>query len=364
MADIGLYDDAMEEFSKLGTYKDSQDNIQKIIEAKEFAESSCYQRQYELIENSFSSVSADIAVYLEWKTMTVVTQITLPEETNLTVEDLKSDTAKELGVLPVFLSFCHSADNACIVLKNASDEEGYSVNYRTEFTGYDGCPLYTTLNGEETFACIDMSEAWDEIYAKCYDEIVSKVNQGDYASACTVWETFNSNELYELDYKDISDYYYYAKAMKAYKGNGKINLTEVEENLAQVSDRFKDVESIKYIIENKEDTISGTYINAGKYRVFLSGNRVEVSLPYETEYRLKGSDGTYTLENGKITSVKATLSDSYTLEATFNGNGMMVTCTRLQSNDSYYSYFSFYDYSKSVSGQYSFESTGQVYGIY
>jgi hypothetical protein len=362
MADFGLYADAMDEFTKLGSYKDSQDNIQKIIVAKDFTESSCYQQQYKLIENSFSQVSADVVVYLEWRTMTVVTKITLPEETKLTAEDLKGDLAKEIGLLPVFLSFCHSADNVCTILQKSSGDEGYSVNYRTEFVGYDGDSLYSSLNGEECFSCIDMSKAWDEVYANCYDEIVRKVNQEDYAAACTAWDTFNSNMIYELDYKDISDYYYYAKAMKVYKGNGKFSLSEVEENLAQVSDDFKDAESIKSSIKSKKEAISGTYVNDGKYRVFLSDNRVEVSLPYELYYGLTGSDGAYMMENGEITSVKATVGSSYSLEATFNSNGMMVNCTKLPSS---YTNFLYYGISASeISGQYSFESKGQVGAIY
>ena len=105
MADIGLYDDALKEFSKLSTYKDSQDNIQKITVAKEFAESSCYQRQCEL--------------------------------------------------KPAFLNISHSADSLCEILKENSKAEGYSVNYKQEIMRYDGQLLYSTFNGAQTFSCID-----------------------------------------------------------------------------------------------------------------------------------------------------------------------------------------------------------------
>ena len=146
MADIGLYDDALKEFSKLSTYKDSQDNIQKITVAKEFAESSCYQRQCEGINNDVN----DVLVYLEWETMTVVIQLTLPDSMDFTMEDLQSDELK-----PAFLNISHSADSLCEILKENSKAEGYSVNYKQEIMRYDGQLLYSTFNGAQTFSCID-----------------------------------------------------------------------------------------------------------------------------------------------------------------------------------------------------------------
>ncbi len=151
MADIGLYDDALKEFFKLSTYKDSQDNIQKITVAKEFAESSCYQRQCEGINNVFCHNDVnDVLVYLEWETMTVVIQLTLPDSMDFTMEDLQSDELK-----PAFLNISHSADSLCEILKENSKAEGYSVNYKQEIMRYDGQLLYSTFNGAQTFSCID-----------------------------------------------------------------------------------------------------------------------------------------------------------------------------------------------------------------
>ena len=151
MADIGLYDDALKEFSKLSTYKDSRDNIQKITAAKEFAESSCYQRQREGINDVFSR--NDVSVYLEWETMTVVIQVTLPDGMDFTMEDLQSDEVK-LAVL----NFFHSSDSLCEILKENSKASGYSVNYKQEIMRYDGQLLYSTFNGVQTFSCIDGDE--------------------------------------------------------------------------------------------------------------------------------------------------------------------------------------------------------------
>ena len=151
MADIGLYDDALKEFSKLSTYKDSQDNIQKITAAKEFAESSCYQRQCEGINNVFCHNDVnDVLVYLEWETMTVVIQLTLPDSMDFTMEDLQSDEVK-LAVM----NFFHSSDSLCEILKESSKADGYSVNYKQEIIRYDGQLLYSTFNGAQTFSCID-----------------------------------------------------------------------------------------------------------------------------------------------------------------------------------------------------------------
>lgn len=84
--------------------------------------------------------------YLEWETMTVVIQLTLPDSMDFTMEDLQSDELK-----PAFLNISHSADSLCEILKENSKAEGYSVNYKQEIMRYDGQLLYSTFNGAQTF---------------------------------------------------------------------------------------------------------------------------------------------------------------------------------------------------------------------
>ena len=148
LANDQKFDKSYDFFLKLGEYRDSQENLEKLLIAQKFVNSAVYQSENQLRALLLQSNSDALFSY-EWKTKTLVVSIKLD---NISVSDVKNADSE---AVKFYLYLFRQLDKTCKVLKDACAEEGYEVDCRTDIMGSDKKLLASSLNGEETFCCVD-----------------------------------------------------------------------------------------------------------------------------------------------------------------------------------------------------------------
>ena len=335
-ANNGDYGTAISDFTALGNFKDSAENVEKARIAQDFISSGDYAAIIEAMQPAVDSLNSNDAgtldTFYEWETTTLVTRHT--DKNALPVVNTKDLNSQEANVLSTFLMVSHAADNLSGATRNFLEEAGYSINSRFEEVGSDGEVVYSSVNGTESYSCVDIAVAEDALYSQCYQEMVNAVEAQKYSECIDIWDKFNTDEFYALDYKDISDYYYYANAILQYTSSEEVKLSDVKDSFKQVSDGFRDVDSIIAEIEEQQNSIDGEYQNSSEYSLLINGEEVEVIGPTLVEDYT--GHGEYLFRNKKIEKLKVILSGgrgNCKLNITFGDKNVFVETFRTSKEE-------------------------------
>lgn len=330
LADKGQFQSAYEKFVNLHGYKSSDEYAKMVIAANEFMCSETYEYQLELEEVSAMQVGNSISSSFDWRSGTLIVRITMHDFAAADFESINGEAADIM--IPLYLSLCYAIDDASGVMRDAFLKDGFSVNCQMENISSDDILLYSSLNGEEKYSLIDVAAHAEEIYGDCYQAIKAAVDSSDYASACNIWDDFNSDGWYGLDYEDIADYYYYADAMQAYLSNDEIVLSDLVTKFSKVSSGFKDTNEILSHIVELKSAVNGKYKKSSGYGLSIQNGHVEtfpvISVGSYFQY---AGDGELIMKGQKIHKLNVTLSYLYercNMSITFNETDITVKCSQ------------------------------------
>ena len=329
LADRGEFWPAYDKFTKLRDYKSSDEYAQMVLAANEFICSETYEYQLSLEETSANQVGNSVSSSFDWRNGTLIVKITMHDFTAADIESVGGEAADVM--IPLYISLCCAIDKTSGVMREAFLKDGFSVNCLMENVGSDDELLYSSLNGEETYSLIDVMAYAEKIYGNCYQTIKTAVNSGNYASACKIWNDFNSDGCYSLDYEDMADYYYYAEAMEAYLSNEENALSDVIAKFSKVSSGFKDTDEILSHINELKTAVNGRYRKSSGYGLSIQDGHVETfpAIGIGSYFQYDG-DGELIMKNKKIYKLDVTLSYLYekcNMSITFNGASINVKCS-------------------------------------
>ncbi len=266
LADEGNYAEAMTAFENLKGYRSSKENAERVTHANNFMKSAVSHAQSEQLSkelSSYKTVFTDINfdTSFDWRTEAFIIRVS---SDNFSKSDMEVTDELASAILPSFIALCHDIDRSSQSIQNACKVSGgYSVDCSIECIGTDGEILYSSLNGEEKISCIDITAAEETLYGQSYQKMVDAVDAKEYAKCYEIWDVLNADGYYDLSYKDISDYYYYARAMSAYTSSEAVSLSQLQSDLNNVSGDFKDAKDVRTkiaeIAESAKTALNGTY---------------------------------------------------------------------------------------------------------
>lgn len=171
---------------------------------------------------------------------------------------------------------------------------------------------------------------------KRYTTFTRLVDSGAYVEAAEYWESECDEHFVELDYKDISDYYYYAVALSNYFVGNPIYLDGTIVYLEEkVSPEFKNTSEILANLKMVQSSIFGTYEDPTEVSLTSSIATLQFD---KDQYQFKlGSTGNdigtiaWVFENGKL-AYGIGQSNTWNLRFTSDGNKMIVTANDDGSN--------------------------------
>lgn len=313
LADEGNYTEAIVAFENLKGYRDSKKNAEKATLAEKFMDSTVRNTQSVQLSKGLSrykTVFADVDfdTSFDWRTETFIIQIS---SDNLSKSDMEVTDELTSAILPSFMSLCHDIDKNSQSIQTACKVSGgYSVDCSIECIGTDGELLYSSLNGEEKTSCIDIAATEDKLYGPSYQKMVDAVDTENYAQCCSIWDTLNANGYYRLSYKDISDYYYYAKVMSAYISSEAVSLSQLQSDLNNVSGDFKDAKDVRTkiaeIAESAKTALNGTYHkDSCELEIGSESLSWKIVSGSEKGNSLSAKIDDYFIKNGKISQAHA-----------------------------------------------------------
>ena len=254
----------------------------------------------------FADVDFDTS--FDWRTETFIIQIS---SDNLSKSDMEVTDELTSAILPSFMSLCHDIDKNSQSIQTACKVSGgYSVDCSIECIGTDGELLYSSLNGEEKASCIDIAATEDKLYGPSYQKMVDAVDAKEYAKCYETWDVLNADGYYDLSYKDISDYYYYAKAMSAYTSSEAVSLSQLQSDLNNVSGDFKDAKDmgtkIAEMAESAKTALNGTYHkDSCELEIGSESLSWKIVSGSEKGNSLSAKIDDYLITDGKVTQVHA-----------------------------------------------------------
>lgn len=163
-----------------------------------------------------------------------------------------------------------------------------------------------------------------------YQEMVNAVEAQKYSECIDIWDKFNTDGFYALDYKDISDYYYYADGMKLYTSSEEVKLSDIMGSFEQVSNGFRDVDFIIAGIKQQEELTNGEYHNSSEYRMTIDNGHVKVKGPSWDYFENYNGDGEYLIQDGKIQKLQVSIESMLNicnLDITFDNGSIFVKCS-------------------------------------
>lgn len=355
LIDLGLYGDAATKFDEAGEHKDSKTMADKARFAQEYELSLTYASLQVSIQEAFAQTNSKVFFSYDWENKTVM-------QNNL-LEDLGAANFEEL-IPDTFIAWeqvCTAINASSAACYEANVADDYDVNWTINVYGNDEELLYTATNGVTEFNYVDLDAVKEEFYETVYSNIVEAVEQGNFPEAVSFWNNFNATEAFSLDYKDLSDYYYYAGAMEAYRSTEVVSLSAAMENFEKVSAGFKDVDSCVEEISAMLEAVDGEYqYQNGKYThtltidggkivfvhdqgPYLVPERYSTSNAAASAEKLLGyvyTEPSYVVQNGTIKEMKVLVAETYGMYAfsatfTFNEDGLTVECGEPGSSYSY-----------------------------
>lgn len=303
------YKAAISKFQKVVGYKDSQRLLEESNEANNIISSQVFET---LANNARASKGYSIEIRYDRnsRTITVSSMISSDEESRIMEE--------EIGPSDLAL-WCLACDNYDQITKEAHVDFsaiGFNVDCIYSVKSESGEILYSTTNGTSTYSRINMEEAIANAYEEIYVTVVAFVDNGQYDSACNYWNNIASTSkgFFTLNYKELSDYFYYASALKNYTHNGTMRMGEYISALNQVSPTFKDTQkrletvSIRGVLPGTYIKDDSTILQSRYFRITIGADDtflmefIIVGRIYTSEYNLI-SDATkyidWVMVNGK-----------------------------------------------------------------
>ncbi|MCC8079781.1 MAG: hypothetical protein LIO57_06965 [Oscillospiraceae bacterium] len=182
-------------------------------------------------------------------------------------------------LLASWVAMVEDIDTVTNITHTTFADNSYSIDCQYTLTDSSGELLYSSVNGETTYTCVDVESAMTAAQEALYLQVVELVDSEQYQTAYDFWNNNNADGFYTLDYKDLSDYYYYAEALKNYDESQPIMLNSYLWDLKKVTSNFKDTDeritSVKAVIQS----LNGTYFDKnGEYRIVISGDMVQIDL--------------------------------------------------------------------------------------
>lgn len=317
LADEGNYAEAITAFENLKGYRDSKKNAEKATLAEKFMDSTVRNTQSVQLSKGLSRyktifADVDFDTSFDWRTETFIIQIF---SDNLSKSDMEVTDELTSAILPSFMALCHDIDKNSQSIQTACKVSGgYSVDCSIECIGTDGELLYSSLNGEEKTSCIDIAATEDKLYGPSYQKMVDAVDAKEYAKCYETWDVLNADGYYDLSYKDISDYYYYARAMSAYTSSEAVSLSQLKSDLKNISEDFRNTKDIKAKITEIAES-AGSVMNGTYHKDFCEFKIENDSLTWEfvsgseKGNNLSAKIDDYFIKDGKISQAEAETSD-------------------------------------------------------
>lgn len=313
LADEGNYAEAMTAFENLKGYRSSKENAERVTHANNFMKSAVSHAQSEQLSkelSSYKTVFTDINfdTSFDWRTEAFIIRVS---SDNFSKSDMEVTDELASAILPSFIALCHDIDRSSQSIQNACKVSGgYSVDCSIECIGTDGEILYSSLNGEEKISCIDITAAEETLYGQSYQKMVDAVDAKEYAKCYEIWDVLNADGYYDLSYKDISDYYYYARAMSAYTSSEAVSLSQLQSDLNNVSGDFKDAKDVRTkiaeIAESAKTALNGTYHkDSCELEIGSESLSWKIVSGSEKGNSLSAKIDDYFIKNGKISQAHA-----------------------------------------------------------
>lgn len=174
-----------------------------------------------------------------------------------------------------------------------------------------------------------------------YLEISRLVAAEEYRQACELWKQYEPDERFSLSYKDLSDQYHYALALRDYIGMTEVCLSEVKAALERVKPEFRQANFYLKEVATLIESVCGTYIKPGnasaEYHMVIDPDgtadiQYHQAQNYMTVKYIRNEKVTWTIENGAIRSGKVS-GGPYFLKLTPVEGGMQVEDRRQFGND-------------------------------
>lgn len=313
LADEGNYTEAMTAFENLKGYRSSKENAENVTHANNFMKSAVSHAQSEQLSkelSSYKTVFPDINfdTSFDWRTETFIIRVS---SDNFSKSDMEVTDELTSAILPSFIALCHDIDRSSQSIQTACKVSGgYSVDCSIECIGTDGELLYSSQNGEEKTSCIDIAATEDKLYGPSYQKMVDAVDAKEYAKCYETWDVLNADGYYDLSYKDISDYYYYARAMSAYTSSEAVSLSQLQSDLNNVSGDFKDAKDMRTkiaeIAESAKTALNGTYHkDSCELEIGSESLSWKIVSGSEKGNSLSAKIDDYLITDGKVTQVHA-----------------------------------------------------------
>ncbi len=182
-------------------------------------------------------------------------------------------------LLASWVAMVEDIDTVTNITHTTFADNSYSIDCQYTLTDSSGELLYSSVNGETTYTCVDVERAMTAAQEALYLQVVELVDSEQYQTAYDFWNNNNADGFYTLDYQDLSDYYYYAAALKDYNESQPIMLNSYLSALKKVTSGFKDIDERIASVRAAIESLNGTYFNKnGNYRIVISGDSVNIDL--------------------------------------------------------------------------------------
>lgn len=322
----GEYKTAISLFQELGDFQDCQFQLEETTFAYDFIMSKTFTDLFDRALSEFDEGDDTVGIKYDINNRTVILSKVIPK-----VNLERIDPAALVYLAPIW----NKADIFTNDVYQKFPIHGYSsISCTFEFKDEEGNLLYSVNNGKTVYSYMDMETVKTLAYEEIYSNIVGLVNEEKYQAAYDYWNLNDIDNFYDLEYKDLSDYYYYAIALI---GCDKTQPNKVSQRLSileKVSSNFKDVKQLTDMW--KPFDLDGVYEKPEeengpstvlKIHIIISGDRAYLYLydANEKSYRFMygAGDITWVIENGKP-SYGTAKCQPYAIKLIPHSNGMTV----------------------------------------
>ena len=252
------YDIAISLFQKLDNYKDSAALFEAAEFAKEFTTSEVYERfekdskEYinTCLENGYAAGS--YSYNAKEKMVTISIQNSKEMDDGFDFDNFTP------ALLSAWVGLTAAHDNLTETIYTTFVEYGYPIDCQYVLTDSAGNLLYSTVNGQSTYTCLDVTSMVEKMQEEVYSQIVALVDSEQYQEAYNYWQNVNVNDIYTLDYKNLTDYCHYAEAMIEYHREEGVAIHFVLSTLEKIPDNFKNVKELRQLLSVSNE-LDGIY---------------------------------------------------------------------------------------------------------
>ena len=253
------YATAISLFKKLSDYKDSSTHLSYLTFTQDFLISEAYESIQNEIINETENLCSQYNISFQPSEKVLIVNCQLPENWQDSV----------LSPNVEFFNYLVSIENTFCSLSNVINKTAENSNFQItniiNLNNSNGEVLYSVKDG---IVIPETAEFYNNVKTKLiepiYNQMVSLVEAGKYQEACDYWSSNNQNGHFDLgDYADLSDYYYYAFALKDYIKKERftprelIDIDDIFEK--KISSDFKDAPHYREILFEIVSNVIGEY---------------------------------------------------------------------------------------------------------